>query len=144
MILKRRESVENKDVDMAGARGVRMALLCGPADGCPTFAMRKFSVEAGGCTPRHQHDYEHEVYVLAGEGVVFGNGKEQRVGAGDALYVPANEVHQFRNDAAAGGQALEFLCLVPALVHKPGAPQPVLVDCTADEGMRADDGAGRR
>lgn len=132
MILKKPDSVENKPVAMAGAQNVCMQLLCGPDDGCPNFAMRKFTVAPGGCTPRHQHDYEHEVYILAGEGVVFGNGKEQRIKAGDSMYVPANEVHQFRNDAAAGAGSLEFLCLVPALVHKPGAPQPIMVDCAVE------------
>ena len=79
MILKNINSIEKQIVTMAGAEKVQMQLLCGPADGCPTFAMRKFIVAPGGCTPKHQHDYEHEVLVLSGEGVVFGNGKEQPI-----------------------------------------------------------------
>jgi quercetin dioxygenase-like cupin family protein len=126
MILKNISSVETQTVTMPGAEKTRMQLLCGPGDGCPTFAMRRFIVSPGGCTPRHHHDYEHEVLVLAGEGVVYGNGKEQALKTGDVLYVPANELHQFRNT---GTRELEFLCLVPAFVHKPGAPQPTLVDC---------------
>ena len=129
MILKNINSVEKQTVTMAGAQNVRMQLLCGPGDGCPNFAMRKFIVEPGGCTPRHQHDYEHEVLILSGEGVVFGNGAETGIKAGDVMYVPANELHQFRNT---GGGALEFLCLVPAFVHKPGAPVPTVVDCSID------------
>ncbi len=130
MIKKSMQAVDRVAVAMAGARGVEMQMLCGPADGCPTFAMRRFFVASGGCTPKHSHDYEHEVVILGGEGVVFGNGREERIGAGDVLYVPANEVHQFRNE---GPETLEFLCLVPAFVHKPGAPVPVLaVDCAAD------------
>jgi len=76
-----------------------------------------------------QHDYEHEILVLSGEGVVFGNDKEQTIKTGDVLYVPANELHQFRNTA---GIPLQFICLVPAFVHRPGAPAPKAVDCTAD------------
>jgi quercetin dioxygenase-like cupin family protein len=129
MILKHIESVEKQNFTMAGAEGVQMQLLCGPGDGAPTFAMRKFIVAAGGYTPRHYHDFEHEILVLAGEGVVFGNGKEQRVKAGDVLYVPANEVHQLRNG---GSDVFEFICLVPAFVHKPGAPMPTAVDCASD------------
>jgi quercetin dioxygenase-like cupin family protein len=129
MIQKNLQNVEAQVVTMAGAEKVRMQLLCGPADGCPNFAMRRFLVEPGGCTPRHQHDYEHEVLVLSGSGMVFGNGREQSLRAGDALYVPANELHQFRNT---GSEVLEFICLVPAFVHKPGAPQPKAVDCAKD------------
>ncbi|HUO08460.1 MAG TPA: cupin domain-containing protein [Phycisphaerae bacterium] len=129
MILKNLNSIEKQTVTMAGAEKVQMQLLCGPGDGCPTFAMRKFIVAPGGCTPKHQHDYEHEVLVLSGEGAVFGNGKEQPIKPGDVLYVPANELHQFRNTA---GIPLQFICLVPAFVHKPGSPAPKLVDCACD------------
>jgi len=126
MIKKNISAVNLQNVTMQGAENVQMQLLCGPDDGCPNFAMRRFVVAPGGCTPKHQHDYEHEVLVLAGEGVVFGNGQEQALKAGDAIYVPANELHQFRNTA---GGPLEFICLVPAFVHKPGAPMPKAVDC---------------
>ena len=129
MILKNINAIEKQTVTMQGAEKVQMQLLCGPDDGCPTFAMRKFIVAPGGCTPKHQHDYEHEVLVLSGEGVVFGNDKEQPIKGGDVLYVPANELHQFRNTA---GIPLQFICLVPAFVHRPGAPAPKAVDCTCD------------
>ena len=130
MIKKNLASVEKQNVTMAGAERVRMQLLCGPGDGAPTFAMRKFEVEPGGCTPRHYHDYEHEVLILAGTGSVFGNGQENAIQAGDVLFVPANEVHQFCNT---GNAPLEFICLVPAFVHKPGAPAAIPVDCAKDE-----------
>jgi len=129
MIQKNIHALPAQPVTMQGADKVQMQLLCGPADGCPNFAMRRFIVAPGGCTPKHQHDYEHEVLILAGTGVVFGNGKEQPLQPGDALYVPANELHQFKN---AGSTPLEFICMVPALVHKPGAPQPTTVDCSKD------------
>jgi quercetin dioxygenase-like cupin family protein len=128
MIHKSLNSIPNDPVAMPGAEKVHMQLLCGPADCCPNFAMRRFTVAPGGCTPKHQHDYEHEVLILAGEGMVFGDGREQSLRTGDVLYVPANELHQFRNT---GGVALEFICMVPAFVHKAGAPgaAPKAVDC---------------
>ena len=129
MIHKQLTAVPSQVMTMPGAHGVTMQLLCGPADGCPNFAMRKFIVAPGGSTPRHQHDYEHEVLVLAGHGHVFGNGQESPIHAGDVLFVPANELHQFRNSSA---EPLEFICLVPAFVHQPGAPAPKAVDCASD------------
>ncbi len=99
-------------VDMPGAEGVTMRLMVGREDGAPNFAMRIFDVEPGGCTPLHQHNYEHEVLVLEGEGeVVLPDGQTTRpVAKGDALYVPANDLHQFR---ASAGKRLQFLCMVP-------------------------------
>lgn len=129
MIQRNLNQIAKQSVTMPGAEKVQMQLLCGPDDGAPTFAMRKFIVAPGGCTPKHQHDYEHEVLVLSGEGVVFGNNKEQPIKPGDVLFVPANELHQFRNT---GGIPLQFICLVPAFVHKPGAPVPVAVNCACD------------
>jgi quercetin dioxygenase-like cupin family protein len=127
MILKNLNNIEKQTVTMAGAQKVQMQLLCGPDDGCPTFAMRKFIVAPGGCTPKHQHDYEHEVLILSGEGVVFGNDREQPIKSGDVLYVPANELHQFRNTS---GIPLQFICLVPAFVHRAGgAAAPVNCAC---------------
>jgi quercetin dioxygenase-like cupin family protein len=130
MILKNLNTAPRQTVTMQGAQNVEMQLLCGPDDGCPTFAMRQFIVAPGGCTPRHYHDYEHEVLVLSGEGTAFSVEKEFPIKQGDVMYIPANELHQFRNTSAA---PLHFLCLVPAFVHKPGAPQPVAVNCAVDE-----------
>ena len=129
MILKSLSKVNKVTVQMTGAEKVEMQLLCGPNDGCANFAMRRFTVAPGGCTPKHQHDYEHEVLILAGEGVVFGNGEEQPLKTGDVLYVLANELHQFRNT---GNVPLQFICMVPAFVHKAGAQgavAPKAVDC---------------
>ena len=95
MILKHMRRCAGRAMTMPGAQGCGDADVVWAGGGCPNFAMRKFTVKAGGETPRHRHDYEHEVYILAGEGVAFGNGKENAIRAGDALYVPANEVHRF-------------------------------------------------
>ncbi|MBL9124228.1 MAG: hypothetical protein JNG90_11390, partial [Planctomycetaceae bacterium] len=58
-------------VVMPGAQGCTVRWLVGARDQAPNFAMRQFEVEPGGFTPRHQHPYEHEVYVLEGQGVVL-------------------------------------------------------------------------
>lgn len=104
--------VEHAAVAVDGARGVKMAVLVGRGDGAPHFSMRHFQVEPGGHTPRHAHDYEHEVYVLAGEGTVVLGTTTERIAAGDVVAVPAGLEHQFRV-AADAGRSLEFLCLVP-------------------------------
>ncbi len=97
-------------VDMPGSVGCRVRWLIGAADAAPNFAMRQFEVAPGGHTPRHMHDYEHEVYVLTGQGEVVEGGEPHPIVAGDVIFVAPNEVHQFRNT---GPQPLEFLCLIP-------------------------------
>jgi len=110
-----------KPVEMDGVRGASMAIMVGRSDGAPHFALRQFQVEPGGHTPRHQHDYEHEVYVVSGTGTVLLNGGENPIRAGDVIYVPANHEHQFR--AAGAGEPLRFLCAVP-VEQNCGGPVP--------------------
>ena len=107
-------------VNMPGVEGARMAVMVGRADGAPNFALRQFRVEAGGYTPRHSHDYEHEVFVVSGCGTILLEGKERPIRSGDVIYVPANEEHQFR---AGDPDGLRFLCLVP-MNRDCGEPTP--------------------
>jgi quercetin dioxygenase-like cupin family protein len=72
--------------------------------------MREFEVSPGGHTPRHFHDYEHEVYVLAGAGTIVDGDNERPLAAGDVVFVAPNDVHQFRNT---GKEPMRFLCLIP-------------------------------
>jgi len=79
-------------------------------DGAPNFCMRVFDVEPGSSTPSHVHDWEHEVFVLAGEGVVEGAQGETPIGPGSVVFVAPNEQHCFINT---GGETLRFVCLIP-------------------------------
>ena len=97
-------------VEMQGASRCSVRWLVGDAEHAPNFAMREFEVAPGGHTPRHYHAYEHEVYVLAGQGAVIEGTTEHPLRAGDVVYVPPDEVHQFRNT---GEGPFRFICLVP-------------------------------
>lgn len=110
MNVKTADAVPAKDVEMAGAENVRIRLLIHEAEGAPNFYMRQFDLAPGGCTPKHGHAWEHEVYVLSGAGAVLGADGDRPLRAGDCVFVPGGEVHQFR---AAADAALKFLCLVP-------------------------------
>jgi len=105
------ERVPAEAVRMDGAVGCRVRWLIGEADSAPNFAMRQFEVAPGGHTPRHSHPYEHEVFVLEGEGIVSERDAEHRLRAGDVVYV-----HQFRNP---GRKPLKFLCLIPNSGNNP-------------------------
>ena len=109
MKVKRLSDVPGTPMGSA-APGVTKQLLVGPADGAPEFAMRKFTIAPGGSTPWHKHDWEHEVYVVEGEGVAKSDAGETKVASGSVVFVAPNELHQFRN---AGTKPFAFLCLVP-------------------------------
>lgn len=118
------EQVEKKIVDMEGAEGCSVRWLISRAEGAPNFAMRQFEVAVDGHTPKHTHPYEHEVFVLEGEGLVMEGEVEHPLKAGDVVFVAPDEVHQFRNT---GSGPMKFLCLVPNAA--PGAPPVVAPEC---------------
>jgi quercetin dioxygenase-like cupin family protein len=95
---------------MEGTQGVSMRIMVGRSDGAPNFSLRQFAVAAGGHTPRHSHDYEHEVVVIGGEGTAEYAGEHHPIRDGDVLLIQPNVTHQFRADR---GSELRFLCLVP-------------------------------
>ena len=97
-------------MQMDGVKGVQMRLMVGRADGAPTFSMRHFTVEPGGHSPHHSHNYEHEVMVLEGAGEAQYGEEVHPVRAGDVLFIEPNVQHQFRNT---GSGEFTFMCLVP-------------------------------
>lgn len=96
-------------------RRVAGRVAIGKADGAANFCMRIFEVGADGYTPRHDHPWEHEIFVHAGEGEVLCDGQWNSVQAGSVVFVPPGTEHQIRNT---GRQPLVFVCLVP-----PAAPE---------------------
>jgi quercetin dioxygenase-like cupin family protein len=120
-------------VQMDGARDCQVRWLIGAADGAPGFAMRQFEVAPGGFTPRHQHPYEHEVFVLEGEGVVLEGDAEHALRPGVVVFVQPDEIHQFRNT---GSHPLKFLCLVPHAATQPNVP--VVPECGTEETASSD------
>ena len=105
---------------MDGVKDVTMQVMVGREDDAPNFALRHFVVQPDGHTPLHQHDYEHEVFVVEGTGEAECEGETHIVKAGDVLYIPANDLHQFRNKSDA---PFRFLCLVP-MTFDCGKPTP--------------------
>lgn len=110
MLIRETEAVTPTALAMADAVGVTCRVLIGREEGAPGFAMRHFTLEPGGHTPLHEHNYEHEVFILGGRGLVRTGDSFRGISAGQAVYVAPNERHQFRNP---GTEPLVFLCLVP-------------------------------
>jgi len=92
------------------APGVTVRWMITEKDGAPNFALRVFEVEPGYATPYHSHPWEHEVFIVRGDCLVRTADGEKAATAGDFVYVPPNEEHQFVNPSES---PLEFICVVP-------------------------------
>ncbi|AEB11675.1 cupin domain-containing protein [Marinithermus hydrothermalis] len=112
-VIRQAANVEARPVD----RGERafIQVLLGPEDGVPHFVTRKFTILPGGRIPKHKHPtLEHEQYVLSGR-MRLGIGDEvHEVGAGQAVYIPADTPHWYEN---IGAEPVEFLCVIPKTSH---------------------------
>lgn len=105
------QQVAARRFDDATVKGVTGRVVIGRADGAPNFCMRVFELAPEGHTPRHSHPWEHEIFVHAGRGEVWDQGRWEPIAAGQALFIAAEEHHQIRNTAA---EPLVFVCLIPA------------------------------
>jgi quercetin dioxygenase-like cupin family protein len=103
--------IEVAAMELVGAKGVTMRVLIGPNEGAPTFVMRMFEIAPGGHTPMHAHKWEHEVFMLDGEGEIASPTQQLWTQARTAVFVAPGETHQFVN---VGSGTLRFLCLIPA------------------------------
>lgn len=116
MIIKKIQDVPAQDVNMEGAKDVKMRVLFGPADKAPTFAMRVFELASGGHTPFHTHPFEHEAVVLDGDIAAVTENGEKPLDKGDVLLIVPNEKHQFKNRSQT--KPASFICLVPIAYQK--------------------------
>jgi quercetin dioxygenase-like cupin family protein len=90
--------------------GVTIRWAISKDDGAPHFALRVFELQQGNCSPQHDHWWEHEVFIVDGEGVLWTEEGEHPLRAGTVVYVPGGLEHQFRNT---GPGLLRFLCMIP-------------------------------
>lgn len=92
------------------AEGVEKRVVIGPRQGAPTFVMRVFDLPPGTSSPYHNHDWEHEVFILSGEGVAVSEDGETAVKPDDAVFVAPHETHCLKNT---GKDTFRFICVVP-------------------------------
>jgi len=92
------------------APGATMRWVIDETHGAPNFALRVIELEPGASSPFHHHKWEHEVFVVSGQGAVRSTKGLTPIGEGDTILILPDEVHQLVNE---GDEILRFVCLVP-------------------------------
>ena len=110
MLVQHPKYIHAKKVE-EGAKNTTIRWLIAESEGAQNFYMRQLEIGPEGNTPQHVHEWEHEVYILEGEGSIVGNDIKLPLRPGDAVFVPGGELHHFES---AGSQPLKMLCLIPA------------------------------
>ena len=111
MYMTRLDKVKKTILGIEGAEGVYKQVPLSRKDGVPTFSFRVFTIEPGGHTPFHRHEFEHMNYVISGEGVLVAEDREFQLGRGDFALTLPGEKHQFKNRSA--NRNLIIICAVP-------------------------------
>jgi len=103
--------VEEEPVDMG--EGTYIQWLITEKEGALNYIMRRFVIKPGGYIKKHNHPYEHEIYVIKGKGII---GHEKRgeieVSAGSFAFIEPDVTHWYRN---IGDEDWEFICIIPKL-----------------------------
>ena len=108
MIVKNYREVEAEAVP--GSPGATIRWVISKPEGAPTFALRIIEREPGASSPHHSHDWEHEMFVLDGQGYLWSKDGETLVREGDAILIPPNEEHEVINRSE---DLMRFICLIP-------------------------------
>jgi len=90
--------------------GKSVRWLLSKEKGTPNFEMRYFEVTKGNKPSEGKHPWEHEVFVVRGEGIIKSGGVEKKIELGDAIFIPPNETHQFLNFKE---EPFGFICIIP-------------------------------
>jgi quercetin dioxygenase-like cupin family protein len=104
------KDIKFEPVQGDGIAGVEKANVIGVPEGWEDHTLRVFTIEPGGNTPHHEHDWPHINYVMKGKGRLTIEGRTHEIGEGDFAFVPSNKKHQFQNPY---DSRFEFICIVP-------------------------------
>jgi quercetin dioxygenase-like cupin family protein len=102
--------VKEEQPQMAGMQAT-IRWLIAAKEGAPNFAMRVIEIKRKGeRIPLHHHGYEHEIFIIEGQGNLLSSDGAKPVAYGDFAYVAPGEEHGFENT---GHTRFRFICVIP-------------------------------
>jgi quercetin dioxygenase-like cupin family protein len=111
MYISRLSQIPKINPQMAGADGIYKQVPISRENGAPNFSFRVFTIEPGGHTPNHTHPFEHENYIIEGQGAIVLGDQEHPIKKGDFILVLPGEKHQYKNTS--DRQDMVMICAVP-------------------------------
>lgn len=93
-----------------GSRNVKMRQLIRREDGARKTSLHELIIGKGGYSARHAHDWDHQLVVTEGRGLLILEGKKIPLRPGSVVLVQSEEEHQFLQR---GERPLRFLTVTP-------------------------------
>ena len=100
------KDIESKEVE--GSSKLKIKWL--NTEGSENFAVRHCEIGSGEYSPYHSHSWEHEIFVLEGEGLAIGKKGSKPIVVGNSISIPGDEIHQIKNP---NYKPLRILCIIP-------------------------------
>lgn len=110
MYVKKRSEIDKKSFNTDTMKNVQKQVLIGGAQGWESHVMRMFTLGRDGFSPKHNHPWDHMVYIVKGEGLIHIDGTDYPVTGDSVAFVPGGTEHQFLQS---GKDELVFMCIVP-------------------------------
>lgn len=110
MFISHRDEIEGKKLSGDAVKGATKQVLIGAEQGWEDYVMRLFTLEKGGYSPRHAHDWPHIIFIVEGEGTLYFDGTDYPIRAGSVVFIDPNKDHQLSQK---GGDKMVFMCIVP-------------------------------
>lgn len=114
-LIKNSKSLAPKPIerDVESFKNVKYyPLITSREDDAPNFSMRLFKIGPNGYTSSHKHSYEHEIYILEGDGFVYMGDDKIRIEKDNCFIIQPYEKHQL----LAGKNGMNVICLVPNML----------------------------
>jgi quercetin dioxygenase-like cupin family protein len=86
--------------------------------GANNFSMLANTSKAGSKGSEHKHDVEHGFYILSGTGVIYLDGKPEKISPRKAVFVPAGTLHRIDVDV---GEDMHYI-----VIYSPPGPEEEL------------------
>lgn len=109
------EEIQELHIEENGTKGVSIKWLTSDnLDASPPFCLRRIRIEPYGYTVRHQHDWEHQIYVLSGKGRLDQKSKSRatQLEPGLTVRIPPLILHQI---SCTSEDPLCFLDIIPSV-----------------------------
>jgi quercetin dioxygenase-like cupin family protein len=103
-LVKKASEVEEMDLEGGG----KIRWLITHRDGADKFSMRLILIPKGKNSPDHEHDYEHEMFIIEGEGEAILDNKRIQVGKDSFLFIPGGVHHTIKAISN-----LKLICMIP-------------------------------
>lgn len=85
-------------------------------DGATYVNMQIVEITTHASTPTHHHQWEHEIFIVSGKGIVVGEHGSTPIAEGNVVFIPAGETHCFVNT---GDETLRYINVEPLKKAKP-------------------------